>query len=293
MFQKTTVILVGLATLLIAYALSIPHWHSSKWDQRGYVHTYAGLWSQMLSIKTRADKGEEKKYCETFKDASVCPNSGTRCNWDDKGKKCISRASWCKTFSEKHCEKDDSGNKKPCSWTGEKCVHEKLEEFDFVLPYNGYSKTHADDKLPLVESARVLGIVAASLALIAMVVGGMSSERPMLVAMIAGVATLCSTALLIIYGTGLQDSYMTAEDLRNASGPFDPKNETEKTVKSVIDTGVNGVLKYIFNHVLHDETNKLDMDTIKLGGSFWLTLVGTILLALATALGVADRLKMD
>lgn len=282
MFQKTLVVLTGLATLLIAIALAIPHWHSVQWDKMGYAHSYSGLWKQVFSFKTQADEADEEAFCnnigsktypssapspsEVIEMKRECNHGHSACFFDDKTNTCGSWARKCRTHDKKSCPTPYK-----CKWNGGECVHESYSELDVVIPYTG---EHAK-KESLVEFTRVIGIVAAALAGVAMVVAGMDKARPMLVAMVAGVATLCATGVLIIYGADLSNTFESTkiEDFESR----------------------NGILKDIASFMIKlvNKDEDLVAHSNAMGGSFWMVLIATIFLAIASVLGIATRPQVN
>ena len=151
MFQTTVSILVGVATLLLILSLSTSHWHSVQYDKDGYVHSYSGLWHQMLSVRGYSNVSEKECASKTMDDCEKDPN-----------RSCVYRNGKCVT-SQSFCAKQSKANCKPvCKtspFTGD-CVHEYDTEFDVSVPYSGYNKDDDKDKRGFVEAARVLGILS-------------------------------------------------------------------------------------------------------------------------------------
>lgn len=292
MFQVTISLLIGLATLLIILSISTSRWHSVRYDGDGYVQSHSGLWHQILSVRTLSD----------VSDAECAKNSPSTCeSIHDPGLK----VSPCKVLDgrcgtkQAYCAKQtkcDAPSDAPCKrspFTGD-CVHDYDTEFDISIPYNGYSK--ADDKRGFVDAARLLGILSASFASAGVVVASVSTPRPMLTAMFAGVATLCAIALLVVYDTKLKDSFLSSGVVKGLKGDDDSASVAETHATHATHIPITPITpgqfprspKQILDLLINNYANK-DIKERDTGAGFYGVAAGAVLLGLATVLGIVDR----
>tara|TARA_Y100000748_G_scaffold274104_1_gene248979 strand:+ start:1477 stop:2265 length:789 start_codon:yes stop_codon:yes gene_type:complete len=260
--SQTLSYILGLATVLLVLALTTPYWQTAAYDAERRVHTFAGLWHQVLQIG-RPDgaicRGKAEKTCRTV--SSVC-------TWDESegyDAACRGLDAVCgRIDDEQACGVTNSSS---CHWREGACRAHDDVTFDMIMPYGSTSADHT-----AIVTARTMSIVSAAFGLVALMVNGMPAPRPMLVAMLAGVATLTALTLLIVYATQI------------SSG--DGKNTY--SLSHNVQTQLPDIFKNPHNKT--DDTYHLKMHYQSWG--FYATVLATVLLALATVLGITQYRRM-
>ena len=269
MLTKLTALIAGLATVLLVIAIVAPYWESTQYDQYGRAVSHAGLWQQVISFRT-----DPKRNAVDCRADGACDKHPNLCRIDETTQQCRLVSDTCAVRSKEKCGAKSSDGKHPCHYFMGKCRQrgDFGTELDLHLPYAD------DDVTGDITAVRVLGIVAACLAGVACLVASMSAPRPLLVAMISSIAALCATALLVVYGTQLRNSFSANNMSRDQVEELIVANPMVAVV-AAMDTA-RGDRDLFYEHPHRNQ-----------GMSFVLASVGAALAGAATVTSLIDRVR--